>query len=111
MKLPFEKLSGFVAWYISPQFPLVLPSQDLAAIINESSGLEPMESAKIKMAVFEGVGNSSEIHRLARVISRDIERKIEPNGWPYSYVFEGREALSARLCLPNDYPACCRSKH
>jgi|AntDeeMetagen681_2_1112603.scaffolds.fasta_scaffold08009_3 hypothetical protein len=95
MKLPFERLGAFVVWYVGRKLPLVITKSDLAKFIDEAPLDDPLQSSKLKMAVFMGVGNSNEVVDSAAVVTKEIERRVSSYGWPYSYKFEAKEAFTA----------------
>lgn len=95
MKLPFERLGGFVVWHIGRKLPLVVLKPDLVKFIDEAPFDDALQSARLKMAVFMGVGDSAEVASSAAVVTKEIGRRISSNGWPYSYRFKSEEAVPA----------------
>jgi len=95
MKLPFERLGAFFVWYLARDLPLVLTKSDLVKFIDKAPIEDANQSSRLKIAVFMGVGYSAEISESATIVTHEIERSIDSNGWPYSYRFEGKEAVSA----------------
>ncbi|HSO84829.1 hypothetical protein [Thiocapsa sp.] len=95
MKLPFESFGGFVVWYIGRELPLVVLKLDLVRFIDEAPFADALQSARLKMAIFMGVGDSAEVASSAAVVTKEIERRISSNGWPYSYKFKAGEAVTA----------------
>lgn len=95
MKLPFEHIGNFVVWYIKPNFPIVIPANELLSFINESTDLEPLQSMKLKMAVFQGVGSSADVNKAAEIFGKELGARINNKEWPYSYRFVGSTASAA----------------
>ncbi|WP_289102769.1 hypothetical protein [Marinobacter sp. SS8-8] len=95
MKLPFERLGAFVVWYVARDLPLVVAKSDLVKFIDEAPFDDANQSSRLKMAVFMGAGYSDEVSESAAIVTHEIERSINSNGWPYSYRFEGKKAVSA----------------
>jgi hypothetical protein len=95
MKLPFERIGNFIVWYIKPDFPIVIPANELSSFINESADLEPLQSMELKMAVFQGVGSSADVNKAAQIFGKELGARINNKEWPYSYRFVGSEASAA----------------
>ena len=96
MKLPFESCNGFIIWYVGqPKIPIVTTRIDLKKIIEETFTRDSLESAKLKMAVFNGVGDKKEVMHSADQVTEQIKKTLDSHGWPYSYRFEGKEVVSA----------------
>lgn len=95
VNLPFERLPGFIVWYLDRKFPIAIPAGDVKMFIDDTSFGDPMQSMNLKMAIFEGVGHFQEVKEAAMSFTKKLKRKISENGWPYAYKFYSSQAFTA----------------
>ena len=95
MKYPFEQFGGFIAWYTKSKAALLITNSDFKEICDSINYSDPLVGANFKMAVFQGVSMGGDLDEALEKFKIKLSEKIDDNGWPYSYVFSGSEAISS----------------